>query len=136
MQMCTVLLKHSIYRILLRIRLQSPFVDKNILHTHTHTLSLSVPLASACIYLYTYRVSSAPATLLSAGPFRYSQKDSVARTRGGYARTQSCIPSIIYIRRPRPQRVYIHRIFTVKGSCGNAGTEGAPLRIMPEKAFL
>jgi len=80
-------------------------------------------------------VSSAPAILPSAGPFRYSQKDSVARTRGGYTQEHNHV-FLHYIHRPRPQRVYTRRIFTVKGSCGNAGTEGAPLRIMPEKAFL
>lgn len=91
---------------------------------HTRTLT------RVYVYLYTYkRVSSAPATLpYVQGPVRYSQKDSVARTRGYTRRTQSCIPSIIhiyiyiYIPSPCPST----SIFTVKGSCGNT-TEGASL---------
>lgn len=91
-------------------------------YTHSHTN------ARVYILVYIYKgVFCTSNPTLCAGPFRYFQKDSVARTRGYTRRTQSCIPSIIFIYIYIPSRCPSTSIFTVKGSCGNCTTEGASL---------
>jgi len=134
--MCTVLLKHSIEYYCVYIYDYNLPLSTKTYYTHTHTHTHTHSLSRVYIFVHIYGVSSAPATLPSAEPFRYSQKDSVARTRGGYTQERNHVFPPLYISSPSPTSIYTHRIFTVKGSCGNAGTEGAPLRIMPEKAFL
>jgi len=134
--MCTVLLKHSMeyYCVYIRLYTISLCRLKHTTHTHAHTHILS--LACMCTCLYTYI-----GCLLHQQPYPLQSpldilKKILSHAPAAAIRKNAIMYSLHYIYRPRPQRVYIHRIFTVKGSCGNAGTEGAPLRIMPEKAFL